>query len=308
MRDYLKNYFEEFNFDTADRVSLALAYERIIECGVARERFLTLIGDYERDVKAITPERIKDVDAIAAKSGVHTYTVALLVILCMSRAMRQRLTKLGMPKKIITQTLLDFKLKCDRSKKVHGIVGTDSFDWHTKFLQLTVFGIGRLQFELRQFPYEDYVKGDKCIKQGAPILAVHIPDDGTPLEEKYCNAAYRDAKKFFTSLLGVKDIPFMCNSWLLYPMNAEFLPPKSNIVKFMSKYDIFKVDYYRRDKIGAILFMFGVKADTPFSDLPENSTLQRAYKAHFLAGGRMGNGIGVFFLEEAEKKTPQKQQ
>ena len=307
MRDYLKSYFEEFNYDTADRLSLALAYEKIVECTAARERFLSLIDDYERDVKAITPERIKDIDAIGNKAGVHSYTVALLALACMSRVMRDRLTKLGVSKRIVTQTLLDFKLKCDRCRKVHGIAGTDSFDWHTRFLSLTVFGIGRLQFELKQFPYEDYEKNGKRIKQGAPVLSVHIPDDGTPLEERLCNAAYRDAKKFFCSLLGVKDIPFMCNSWLLYPLNKEFLSPKSNIVKFMSKYDIIKVDYYRKDKIGAILFMFGVKADTPFSDLPENSTLQRAYKAHFLAGGRMGNGIGVFFLEEAEKKTESKQ-
>lgn len=305
MREYLKSFYEEYGFDTADRVSLALAYERIIECSAARERFFSLIDAYERDVKALSDENMKDITFISTKSSVHAYTAALLAVLCMSRAMRDRLTRLGVPKKIIYTTILDFKLKCDRCRKVHGIAGTDAFTWHLRFLELTVFGIGRLQFELRQFPYEDYVKDGKCIKQGAPVLSVHIPDDGTPLEEKYCNAAYRDAKKFFSSLLNVKDIPFMCNSWLLYPLNKEFLQPKSNIVKFMSKYDVFKIDYCRRDKIGSILFIFGVKPETEFELLPENTTLQRAYKKHILEGGRVGNGIGVFFLEEAEKKPIQ---
>lgn len=305
MRDYLKSFFEEFEYNTADRVTLALAYEKIIECTAARERFTALISGYERDVKAISDESVKDIDTISSKSGVHTYTVALLAVICMSRAMRTRLARLGVSKRIITQTLFDFKWKCDRCRSVHGITGTDSFTWHVRFLELKIFGIGRLQFELKQFPYEDYTNGDKCIKQGAPVLYVHIPDDGTQLEEKYCNAAYRDAKKFFCSLLGVKNIPFVCNSWLLFPKNTEYLPPKSNIVKFMSKYDIFKVEYCRKDRIGSILFIFGVKPETEFSALPEKTSLQRAYKKHLLEGGRMGNGIGVFFLEEAEKKPIQ---
>ena len=302
MRDYIKSFFEEFGFDMQDRVSLALAYERIIECTPARERFLALTNGYERDVKAICEDNVKDIDAIATKSGLHSYAVAMVAVICMSKTMRDRLTRLGVPKRIITQTLFDFKWKCDRCRKVHGIAGTDVFAWHVRFLELKIFGIGRLQFELRQFPYEDYVNGSKCIKQGAPVLSVHIPDDGTKLEERLCNAAYRDAKKFFCSLLNVKDIPFMCNSWLLFPLNKELLPPKSNIVKFMSKYDIFKIDYYRKDRIGSILFIFGVKSETPFEDLPEKSSLQIAYKKHLIEGGRMGNGIGVFFLEDAEKK------
>ena len=304
MRDYLKSFYEELNFDSADRVSLALAYERIVECAAARERFLALIDGYESDIKALSAESIKDVEAISAKSGVHKYTVALLAAISMTRAMRERLAKLGVSKKIIMQTVLDFKLKCDRCRKVHGMAGTDCFDWHVKFLQLKIFGIGRLQFEIKQFPYEDYVKGEKCIKQGAPVLSVHIPEDGTPLEEKYCNAAYRDAKKFFCSLLNVSDIPFMCDSWLLFPQNAEVLPPKSNIVKFMSKYDIFKVDYYRKGKNEALLYIYAMKPETDPTELPENSSLQRVYKAYLLEGGRMGNGIGAFFLENAEKKEP----
>ena len=301
MRNYLKSFFEEFEYEASDRISFVLAYEKIIECTPSRERFLTLISDYDRDIKSITPERISDIEFIAAKASVNALTAALLTVICLTRALRARLARLGLSKRIIFLTLSDIKWKCDECKRLHGVVGTDHFDWYTRFFELRLFGVGRLQFEIKSYSGEVYEIGEKRINPGEPVLSVHIPNCGVKLEEKLCNAAYRDAKKLFTSLLGVKDIPFVCESWLLYPKNAEFLPPKSNIVKFMSKFDIIKTGNYRKDKNPAIPFLFDKKMGTDINELPEKTSLQRAYKELLLNDGRMGWGFGVFFLEDANK-------
>ena len=303
MRDYLRSFFEEFEYEATDRVPFALAYERIIESTPARERFLSLIADYDRDTKSIVPEKIADIEFIAARSGVNILTATMLTVICLTRTLRARLTRLGLSKRIIALTLSDVKWKCDECKRLHGVVGTDHFDWYTRFFELRLFGVGRLQFEIRSYGGDKYEKDGKRINPGDPVLAVHIPNCGVKLEEKLCNAAYRDAKKLFTSLLGVKDIPFVCESWLLHPKNCEILSPKSNIVKFMSKFDIINTGNYRKDKNMAIPFLFDKKMGTEISELPERTSLQRVYKELLLNDGRMGWGFGVFFLEDAPKKV-----
>ncbi|MBQ4071194.1 MAG: DUF5596 domain-containing protein [Clostridia bacterium] len=299
MHDYLRAYFDEFEYSAADRLALSLAYERIRECSGAYERLAALLLGYERDTLFIDAEKEKEVDAIARAACVHPYTARLLTFILLFRTMRERLSKLGLSKKIIFLTLSDLIWKLNECKMIHGVVGVEQFEWYTRFTSLRIFAIGRLQFELKNYTYTEgavTVSGG-TVKSGDPILSVHIPRTGTPLEPKLCNAAYREARKLFTKLLGIPDIPFMCTSWLLYPKNREILPPDSNIVRFMDRYEIIDVVNHRKDKNSSIPFVFGVKMTTPVEQLPERSTLHRGYKAHLLEGGRMGVGVGIFFLE-----------
>ncbi len=298
MRDYLKSFFDEFEYDSPDRVAIAVAYEKITECQRAREKFLSLLSGYERDVKHLKAENASDIEEAAVAAGVHTYTAFLLTIICLSRTLRERLAKLGLSKKIISLTLSDFKWKLEECKKIYGVVGIEPWWWYTRFFDLRLFGIGRLQFELKAYEGEPYERDGKVIRPGDPTLAVHIPDCHVPLEERLCNAAYREAKKVFCSLLKLPDIPFTCGSWLLYPKNREFLDAKSNIAKFMNRFDIIRSGACPNDTSSSIKFLYSVKVGTPVELLPENSSLQRAYKAHMLSGGTMGYGFGVFFLEE----------
>ena len=305
MREYLKSFFEEFEYEAADRVTLASAYERIVECTPARERLFALLSDYKRDVKAIDESRYSDIKFIAEKSGISVYTVSLLAVICFSRTLRERLERLGLSKRIVSLTLSDIKWGCAEYKRLHGVVGTDNFDRYCRFLELRIFGIGRLQFELRAYSGERYEKGGKVLNTGDAALYVHIPDCGIRLEERLCNAAYRDAKKIFGALLGTSDIPFVFEGWLLYPKTLEFVQPKSNIAKFAAKYDIIKTENCRKDRNPIIRYIFGVRSDIQAELLPEKTSLQRAYKAHLLADGRMGVGKGILFLEDSEKKEEQ---
>ena len=301
MLDYLKSFFDEYEFESKERSALALAYQRICESAKARSRFCELIDGYKRDVKAITLESETEVNAIAAAAGVNKYTAALLTVICLSKTLRERLARIGLSKKVIYNTLADFKIKMRTCESLFGIVGTHVFYWYVRFFELRLFALGRLQFELTNYSGDLYEKGDKRVAPGDRILSVHIPDDGTPLEERAANASYREAKKLFCALLGVSDIPFYCNSWLLYSKNRDFLDPKSNIAKFMNRYDVIKENVFRKDKNDAIPFLFRMPSDTDPAALPEKSSLQRKYKEHLLADGRMGAGIGIMFLEENTK-------
>lgn len=297
MRDYLRGFFDEYEFTARERVAVALAYERIAECPKARERFTALLDGYEKDTRFLRDEHLSVLEGIGSAAGVHPYTVILLAVIVLSRTLRSRLLGIGLSRRVVAGTLADVLWKTRECERLHGVVGTEHWSWYVRFLELRLFGVGRLQFELKAYDGEPYEKDGKRLTAGERVLAVHIPDSGTPLEERLCNAAYRDAKKIFTMLLGVSDIPFVCSSWLLYPKNRDFLDPKSNIVKFMSRYDTVKVENYRKDRNAAIPYLFGAKMSTPTEELAEKTSLQRAYKAHLLEGGRMGYGTGIFFLE-----------
>ena len=183
-------------------------------------------------------------------------------------------------------------------EKIYGIVGTSTWQWFVGFLKLRIIAFGRLQFELTEFAGDNYYrKKNKIIKKHAPVLSVHIPSNDAPLLERACLSAYKQAHEFFTRLLGVDDIPFVCSSWLLYPLNRGILPENSNIVKFMNQFDIIQVKDYETNANRGFALVFLKPSDTPLSDLPRDTALRAGYAAHLENGGNMGTGYGVRFIE-----------
>ncbi len=297
MREYLREFFDEFEYDMADRCAISCAYERIMASMRGGELLLSLLRGYDADTRFIKAEHISELQEIAKVSCVHIQTVILLTVILLSRKMRERLLKLGLTKRIIATTLYDLKWKMEEGKKIHGVVGTEHFDWYTRFLELRLFALGRLQFELRSYQGETVTVGERMIKEGTPVLYTHIPRCGAPLDIKLCNASFKEATKVFSKLLGIEDIPILCSSWLLYPKNRDFLPEDSNIVRFMNRFTVFSVEHCRRDRNSVIPFVFEAKMNTKIEDLPEETSLQRAYKAHLLDGGRMGVGKGILISQ-----------
>lgn len=296
MLEYLREFFDECEYEMIDRCAFGIAYEKIMSNKDSGEILLSLIRGYDKDTRYIKSTHIDDINKMAKLSDVHPYTATMLTLILLSRKMRERLLKLGLTKRVVLNTILDFKWKIIECKKLHGVPGTDHFDWYTRFLELRLFALGRLQFELRSYQGEEITVGERVIKEGMPVLYTHIPKDGSPLDIKLCNASFKEAKKVFAKLLGIEDIPVLCASWLLYPKNRDFLPESSNIIKFMDRFTLVSVDHCRRDRNSVIPFVFEVKMNTPTEELPEETSLQRAYKAHLLEGGRMGAGTGVLII------------
>ncbi len=301
MLKQLTDFFSEFEFNSTERVTLAIAYENIWDCREARMRVINIISGYENDMKFFSTLEYKEVEAIAALSGVHLHTTELLLLILLSKKLRERLLGLAMSKKNAYLTLCDIKYKMLENERIFNIVGTNKWDWYKKVFTPNIFAIGRLQFEIGTFPEEIYERDGKVIKRGTPILRVHIPMSGDPLDDKLCSASYRDARKYFAKLLGIEDIPFACGSWLLSPLNKTLLNEKSNIVKFASRYEIIKVTEYENN--GSIYpWIFDCQTDTPIEKLPRDTSLRRAYAKFIEDGGKLTYAFGIYFTEQQKQK------
>ena len=301
MREYLKAFFDEFEYSKRERLTLSLAYEKIAESGEGCDLFVSVIAGYDRDPKSLTDACYESIKKIAELSGVHLYTVLLLALICMTRKLRERLLKLELTKKNVFLTLSDLKYKMWECERVYGTVGTDKWQWYAKLFMPNVFAMGRLQFEIALYQGKKYEIDGKRLDTGSPVIKVHIPASGEPLLDRLASSSYREAKKFFGKLFPTSAVPFMCSSWLLSPINREILDEKSNIVKFSSRYGITEVVESKSD--GSLYpWIFGMPEDTPIERLPRDTKLRAGYAALLERGERTSIGTGIFFLDDPKPK------
>ena len=132
------------------------------------------------------------------------------------------------------------------------------------------------------------------LKRENGILNVHIPSH-VPLTKENADAAYARAWEVLPRCypaFGVK--AFACFSWLLDPQLKQFLKPGSNLVAFQDKYHRFAMKSGGTD-VREFLFK---KPAARIEDFCEDTSLQRAVKAHYLSGKYIYAQGGVFFPEE----------
>ena len=73
------------------------------------------------------------------------------------------------------------------------------------------------------------------------------------------------------------------------------LPEKSNILKFMSDFEI--IESEEKDKFDdawRVFDKYGYKSPKKW---PENTSLRRAFKQRVLSGGKTGHGFGVIVFD-----------
>lgn len=134
---------------------------------------------------------------------------------------------------------------------------------------------------------------EKVLEKGDPIIRLHIPPTGkmTPeLIDKTLDATKEFAAKYFPEY-DYK--AFACHSWLIDPQLDEILNEESNIVKFRKR---FRSLTHKSNGEDVFNFIFN-KPDMNFDiqDLPEDSSLQRALKNHYLSGKAIYELEGFFF-------------
>ena len=130
------------------------------------------------------------------------------------------------------------------------------------------------------------------LQRGHSVLSVHIPPNGA-LTEEICDASYKRAKEVFEKYYPEFDFKcFYCHSWLLDSQLKNFLKEESNILRFQKKYCLFPGITEGRD-----VFTFVFKSQgVPIKDLPEQTSLQRAIKSHYLNGKYIYAMDGVFCI------------
>lgn len=233
----------------------------------------------------------------AARAQIHPYTAYALFCIGMAKTLRKFYEKRGIPQQIWLESMCDLRYKVQLCILINHVVGTHIPEWFVGFFELKRFAFGRLQFEPRPFWLDQYTKNGKSVYKGDPVIFVHIPRTFTPLDYSAVCEAYDRAADFFKKELDNIPLAFVCESWLLDPVNKKLLAPDSNICRFANDFDILRVDENQQDRFCDMWRIFNMEYTGNVGDYPENTSLQRAYKAYLSAGGMTAHGHGAFFYE-----------
>lgn len=191
----------------------------------------------------------------------------------------------GISREIFLDTFRDLACWCENCWHEYGEYGINEYHWFYRHIELTVFRLGRLQFEKTPSQWEFTLDG-KEIKKGDTVISIHIPQ-GERLDREKCLASCRLAFAFWGT-----EHPYVCYSWLLDENLSKILLPGSNILEFQKLFTHIRtevVDRYGEWRI------FSKLLDNP-ADYPEDTSLRRAVKKYLLEGKRIGEGLGVLNL------------
>lgn len=169
---------------------------------------------------------------------------------------------------IFFDTFSDLRHWCDNCYQEFGEYGIDEYTWFWRLFDQKIYKLGRLQFECSD----------------ASCIQVHIPQ-GEPLDWEACKVSFEKAYDWFGG-----ELPYVCDSWLLFPGLKEILPGQSNIIIFQNHFDIQKINYEARDAERRI---FSKVRENP-KEYQEDTSLQRRAKEYLLAGKKLGTAYGIY--------------
>ncbi len=137
-----------------------------------------------------------------------------------------------------------------------------------------------------------------ALTESDPVISVHIPR-GKDFTPENLEASYAECLKIFSHCFPeYRPKAFFCHSWLMEPKLRDFLRPTSNILAFQNKYLRFP---HKSDGRPVLTFLFEKPNIENLEELPENSSLQRAVKAHYLDGRFIYEPCGIFFFDNIKQ-------
>lgn len=241
-------------------------------------------------------------DMIADLSGIDDRQVSSMLMARAFMLMKRNYDKKGIPEWIYNDTILDIRCKAVECFNNYGVWGDTVTWWFGRFLELNRFGVGRFQFEWEKYDGPmlrfDGVKnvGNVVIHEKERLVNVHIPSTGIPLTDEVRYDSYRKAWEIVKDRYAGGIVPFVCESWLLYPDHDEFLPKHLNILRFAHDYHIVRTrddtdGFHESERV------FCKPMNTPIAELPAETSLQRAYIERLKSGKPTGEGYGVFLFD-----------
>lgn len=195
--------------------------------------------------------------------------------------------------RIYRDTFYDLTLWCENCFRDYGEYGIQEYRWFFRHIEGRIRRMGRLQFEELDVEWKE-VEEDTEIQGKVPVINVHIPQ-GEKLELSAVKASFEQAFRVWG-----KEIPYVCDSWLLYPGLADILQEDSNILKFQRLFRVTRVETGGQEAEKRI---FHRVLDEP-AEYPEKTTLQRRAKEYLLEGKQLGSGIGVLRTETELQSAP----
>lgn len=139
------------------------------------------------------------------------------------------------------------------------------------------------------------------LERGQAVLAVHIPA-GEPMDFETCGESFIYAMNFFRRFFPAHGFrAFTCSSWLLDSQLADYLPPQSNLVRFLGEWYLLPsatAEYAGEAEI--LRRVMGAAAEQPAEAWPQETRLQRAIVQHHQNGGRWYSSAGVIFPSDLD--------
>jgi len=296
---YIKSICDEYAYPEGSFEALSAAYNSVTANQSAREIF----DNNKKGYESAPPEEydftamLERVDALEETVGVSKYTLHLLNYLLLTPKMREHYEARGIDVQIFKDSMADFKLKLAECIGLHGIFGTHAPSWHKYFLKMELFALGRLQFHTRKAWKTGRVCGIE-IDENTTVINTHIPSSG-PLKIEDCIDSYSRAEKFFRNEFpDGSPVIIMCDSWLLFPEHKIMLPETSGIRRFAEQFTVIHARYAAPRQRPWPIF-YGAK-DLPADELPERTSLERAYKERYIKGLPSGSACGVIIFKDGK--------
>lgn len=229
------------------------------------------------------------ISAAAEEAGMRFEELALVFLLSCADGTRERMLDQGFDETVFIDSMRDLWIWARFCYNNHGFWGIREFQWLSRTARAELWRLGRLQFELIPYEYDDLSFKGYSVKRGDTVLNMHIPAGG-PIAEELRLDSYRRAYRHF----GINT--FLLDSYLLYKENEKMLGPDSNIVSLMHEYIL--VRHGETDSLHNLRYIFGETPNgTDPKTLPRDTTLRRAYAEHLEKTGVIGWGTGVMFFD-----------
>ena len=124
-----------------------------------------------------------------------------------------------------------------------------------------------------------------------PVIDLHIPA-GKSLKPELVDASFEEIREFLATYFPEKEYKgFIITSWLLSPIVYDMLGGKGNISAFGKRF----TKITKKDKGTSVMSFVFLQKDVnnvDYASLPENTSLERALKQHYLDGKRVYDTYG----------------
>ena len=151
-----------------------------------------------------------------------------------------------------------------------------------------------MQFVFGRADFECEVDGVK-IEKDTPVLHIHIPRTGTKIDRESIEASYRAAAEYFAPAFGEAPIIMTTRTWMFFPRHEEFLSPDSNMMQFYHDFQLVESGEY--PDYSQVWRLFDCYYTGNPDDLPQNTSLRRAYADLIRRGEKTGWGRGVMIYK-----------
>lgn len=251
---------------------------------------IDLSDELIRELEVMEAESVDMLAQRCLTEGFHVlkkenYLMRLAVILNLAVRVKEKYDRLGIDEKIYYDTMSDIKIWCEKT----GNRGIKNYNWLKNHVSGELFRLGRLQFQLYECKNRTLLYKKLPFGYGERLIYIHIPE-GEKLEKAKCVRSLETAHEFFSRYFPDYAYRYyFCESWLLCESNRDFMAENSNIVFFMSLFDIcysLKIDEQAIERIFGKRRLFK-------RNYPEKTDLQRRAKAYMLKGNRLGIGVAV---------------